>query len=95
MPTKADTLQPDAIPYFAWDRNLTTRQIRQKLHTAAQPERDCLCAWLLREAATEDVWVFVRPAEVAECLPRIGPMLGRKRAFWTYVIGKWRELGKL
>ncbi|MCP4214341.1 MAG: hypothetical protein GY765_06775 [bacterium] len=83
------------IPYFCWDRNMTEQELETRLATLEGAEKDRLMAWLMREAAFRDVWRFVTPKEVAERLPGIQHMLGRWRGFWNYIIGAWRELGKI
>lgn len=83
------------IPYFCWDRNLTEAELKDQLKQLEGAERDRLVAWLLREAAFKEVWRFLTPKEVAECLPRIQPYLGRWRDFWNYITGAWHELGKI
>lgn len=83
------------IPYFAWDRCLTVADIRQQLAHATGPARLRLASWILREAKTEDVWQFMTPQEVAASLSKLLPFLGKRRAFWQYLIGAWRELGRI
>lgn len=48
---------------------------------------------MLREARDSDVWQFVTPAQVAAALPDLARHLGRRRAFWDYLIGRWRAHG--
>jgi hypothetical protein len=83
------------IPYFAWDRRLTASEIRQQLASTGGRERARLAAWIMREARFPDVWHFLSPAEVAANLDAWSPYLGRSRQFWIYIIGLWRELGKV
>jgi hypothetical protein len=84
-----------AVPYFSWDRNLTEKDIKDQLKTLKEPERDNLVAWILREAAFRDVWRFLTPKEVVNCLPRIQHSLGRWKDFWNYITKAWHELGKI
>jgi hypothetical protein len=83
------------IPYFCWDRPWTVREIRERLQAAEGMERDKLAAWIMREAAFRDVWQFLSPAEVRELFPRVMLQLGRWKEFWQYILGTWRELGKI
>ena len=85
----------NAIPYFAWDRTITAGEIRLCLKNGVPKEKQSLIAWLLREAAFNDVWQFVSPKTVAESLPSLTNQLGRKKHFWTYIIRTWHELGKI
>jgi len=84
-----------AVPYFAWDRTWTAGEIRRRLRETTGAERDRIVAWILREAAFQDVWSFLDPREVGELLPRLEHRLGRKKAFWQHIIRSWHELGKL
>ena len=90
-----DLTQEDRRPYFLWDEDLSVREFRQRLVSAPPSERRRLLAKLLREARDPDVWVFTTPQAVADRLEELGPMLGRRRAFWTYLIGAWRDDGRL
>lgn len=83
------------IPYFCWDRELTEQEIKDQLKRKEGPERDHLIAWILREASFKDVWRFLTPIEVANCLPRIQYSLGRWKDFWNYITKTWHELGKI
>ena len=83
------------IPYFCWDRELTEQEIKDQLKRKEGPERDNLIAWILREASFKDVWLFLTPKEVANCLPRIQYSLGRWKDFWNYITKTWHELGKI
>ncbi|MBC7976791.1 MAG: hypothetical protein H7138_17590 [Myxococcales bacterium] len=59
------------------------------------PRRDQLLAKMLREARDLDVWQFIRPAEVARVLERLQRRIGRRHAFWTFLIEGWRAHGLL
>ena len=48
---------------------------------------------MLREARDCDVWLFVTPRDVASELPALARHLGRRRAFWDYLIRRWRGHG--
>jgi hypothetical protein len=52
-------------------------------------------AWIMREAAFDDVWQFLKPREVSDHWNALEPLLGRKKDFWRYIIDVWYELGKL
>jgi hypothetical protein len=85
----------DARPYFLWDEDLSVAELRRKLSGGSGPERRRLLAKLLREARDTDVWRFVTPAEVAFELDALEIHLGRRRAFWRYLIDAWRSDGLL
>jgi hypothetical protein len=80
----------DLRPYFLWDEETTTAELRAHLNNSASPERLRLLAKMLREARDTDVWHFVSPGEVAEALPTIARYLGRRRKFWEFLISGWR-----
>lgn len=80
---------------FAWDRGWTESDLRRRLAEAPPRERLRLMAWILREARVPEVWRFLTPRDVDANLPALLPFLGRRRGFWTYLFGKWHELGKL
>jgi hypothetical protein len=88
-------MKDDRVPYFSWDRNLTEKEIETRLKLSSGVEKDRLIAWILREAAFRDVWKYLTPQEVYECLPRIQHLLGRWKDFWNYITGAWHELGKI
>jgi hypothetical protein len=46
---------------------------------------------MLREARDLDVWQFVRPVEVARVLDRLQRRIGRRYAFWRFLIDGWRS----
>ena len=82
-----------AIPYFLWDEPMTVAEFRQRLATASLPEQNRLLGKLLREARDTDVWKFTSPAEVWRQWPLIERHLGRRRAFWEFLLGSWHKDG--
>ena len=90
-----DFNDPGAYPYFLWDDPITVAELRHRLATASEPERLRLLGKILREAKDTDVWSFTTPEDVAREFDQLRPHLGRRRAFWEYLLGVWRELGLL
>jgi hypothetical protein len=90
-----DLADPEAIPYFLWDEPMTVRELRQRLASASEAERLRLLGKILREARDTEVWQFTTPEEVSRLWPRLARHLGRRRAFWEFLFGEWRELGLL
>jgi hypothetical protein len=84
----------DRRPYFLWDEDISIDELRAAL-AAGGHERDRLLGKMLREARDIDVWHFVTPADVAHALPHLGRRLGRRRAFWEFLIQGWRDDGLL
>ena len=83
------------VPYFCWDRNLTVDQIRSQLRSAVGSDWVRLASWILREAAPADVWAFLTPADVNKRWNELAPFLYRRKEFWEYLLGAWRELGRV
>lgn len=84
---------PNAIPYFLWDQPMTVAELRERLETASEPERVRMLGKILREAKDTDVWRFTSPQEVVSLWDRLDPHLGRRRSFWSFLLGCWREEG--
>jgi hypothetical protein len=87
-----DLSHDDAIPYFLWDHPMTVAELRRRLDGPPE-ERYRYLGKILREAREPDVWRFTTPAEVVRHWNLLEPQLGRRREFWRFLIGKWRELG--
>ena len=87
-----DLDDPSAVPYFLWDAPMTVAELRSRLENASRPERVRLLGKILREARDTDVWRFTTPAEVTGLWPELQRYLGRRRAFWQFLLGRWREL---
>ncbi len=79
----------DERPYFLWDERRTTRELREALARATREEKAQLLGKVLREARDPDVWAFTTPSEVIELFPLIERYLGRRRAFWQYLVKAW------
>lgn len=89
----ADMSEEDCRPYFLWDEPVTIRQLREILKSGSEEERLTYMAKILREARYEDVWAFLTLDDVLQNFDRLAPKLGRRRAFWEFLMRKWRELG--
>jgi hypothetical protein len=87
-----DLDDPAAVPYFLWDEPMTVTELRSRLERAERPEKMRLLGRILREARDPDVWRFTTPAEVAATWSELQPYLGRRRAFWQFLLERWREL---
>jgi len=94
-PLSSDLDDPAAVPYFLWDEPMTTAELRGRLATASEIERDRLLGKILREARDTDVWRFVTPVELSTRWPGLVRHLGRRKAFWEFLLGRWREAGLL
>ncbi len=94
-PITTDLDRSDCRPYFLWDEDLSIEELRARLQGPDRPERLRLLTKLLREARDTDAWLFVSPQQVAAVLPEIRQRLGRRRAFWEFLIEGWRRDGLL
>lgn len=86
---------PEAVPYFLWDEPMTVSALRERLRTASPPEAARLLGKILREARDTDVWLFTTPDEVAARWDALSSHLGRRRAFWEFLLAAWRKEGLL
>jgi hypothetical protein len=99
QPLSTDLDDPEARPYFLWDRvsaedpGITVRQLRQHLAAVDPEERALWIARVMREARYQDVWRFVALADVLALWSRIEKHLGRTRAFWQWLLQGWRDDG--
>ena len=92
-PLTTNLTRGDRRPYFLWDEDVTIDELRAALSGADRGERLRLLGKMLREARDIDVWQFISPQEVAREMPALGRRLGRRRAFWEWLIQGWREDG--
>lgn len=90
-----DMTRGDRRPYFLWDEDVSIAELHSVLQNGSDYERLRLFGKMLREARDIDVWHFVKPVDVARALPRLGRRLGRRRAFWEFLIEGWRKDGLL
>jgi hypothetical protein len=88
-----DLDDPEGIPYFLWDEPMALSELRARLDTADRAERLRLLGRILREARDTDVWRFTTPAEVIASWPELQRYLGRRRAFWQFLLDRWQDLG--
>ena len=72
---------------------MTVAELRTKLASASEDERMRLLGKVLREARDTDVWQFTAPQDVVEFWDKIERHLGRRHAFWTFLVSRWREMG--
>lgn len=94
-PITTDLSRGALRPYFLWDEELSIDELKARLRGADPRERLRLIGKLLREARDIDVWEFLTPEEVAEALPQVRHRLGRRLAFWEFLVEGWRTDGLL
>lgn len=88
-----DLSDPNSIPYFMWDEPITLAELHQRLASVGHVERMRLIGRIMREARDPDVWLFTTVEEVERNWEELQRHLGRRRAFWQWLLGQWRELG--
>jgi hypothetical protein len=86
---------PKAIPYFLWDEPMSVELLKVRLRDASRPERIRLMGKILREARDTDVWKFTSPDEIQQLWPELYIHLGRRRAFWEFLLKRWQIEGFL
>jgi hypothetical protein len=82
-----------SVPYFLWDEPLTVGELKHRLATSSEPERNRLIGKILREARDSDVWKFTTPNEVWENWSELSKHLGRRKAFWEFLFDHWKKVG--
>ena len=82
-----------AVPYFLWDEPLSLDELRRRLAGDDEEERARLVAKVMREARLDEVLELVPVAEIVAQYPRLRRNLGRRLAFWDFLIAEWRSLG--
>lgn len=92
-PLSADFTEVDKRPYFLWDEDISIREFKQRLGGDDATERLRMLAKLMREARDTDVWTFITPQEAADAMPLLARKLGRRQAFWEFLIDGWRRHG--
>ncbi len=48
-------------------------------------------AKVLREARDDEVWHFLSLRDVLDHWDRLAPRLGRRRAFWEFLLDAWKR----
>jgi hypothetical protein len=82
-----------AVPYFLWDEPLTVDELRRRLAGGDEEERVRLAAKVMREARFDEAVKLVPVADIVAHYPRLRRNLGRRLAFWDFLMGEWRSLG--
>lgn len=89
-----DLSHEESIPYFLWDEPMTLRDLRERL-VRSDEDRIRLLGKILREAREQDIWLFTTAEEVNRRWNELERHLGRRRDFWRFLLGRWREQGLL
>jgi hypothetical protein len=92
-PLGTDLHDPRTRPWFLWDEELSVGELRAILADECHPRWAELAAKVMREARDDQVWLFLPVALVVSRYAEVAPRLGRRRAFWDYLLGAWRRHG--
>lgn len=76
-------------PYFLWDCDLDLEQFRERLREPDLDVRAYFLAKLMRQAKPDDVFQFVRLADIRGLWPGLAGYLGHSRPFWTWILETW------
>jgi hypothetical protein len=79
--------------YFLWDEELTVDQFRTLLDDSDAAVRAYFLGKLMRQAKPDDVFSFVTLDRIEREFPLVERYLGRTRAFWTWLLERWRRPG--
>ena len=94
-PLSTNLRDPAARPYFLWDESTTVAELRSSIERAEPEEWARLVGKMMREARDVDVWHFVTPRAVWDHRAQLDRYLGRRRAFWHYLLDGWHRDGLL
>lgn len=82
-------------PWFIWDADISDEELRARLR---HPDPRIRAQWqgcVLREGRVDEVWGYVSLDEVLRDWEHIRAHLGRRRAFWEWLLDAWRRDGLL
>ena len=89
-----DMRDPQARPYFLWSEDMTVGELRAVLRGERGPFLQAVyMGRILREARMRDVWEFLTPQQIVEHWPQVTKHLGRRKRYWEFLLGVWREHG--
>ena len=83
-PERRDTAAGHA--YFLWDTDVSWAGFVARLRSADRAEADYWLARALRDARPDDVLLVATLEDIAAAWPRVHHRLGRKRAFWAWLL---------
>lgn len=78
-----------------WDVPTTESELRERLRDPDPRIRAQWSGHILREASYREVWTYLSLAEILRDWEYIQRHLGRRRAFWEWLLKGWREDGLL
>ena len=93
MRLATDLSHANLVPYFLWDESLTVEELRSRLVGSHELERLRLTAKVMREARFDETVSLIPIDRIVADYARLRPSLGRRRAFWDFLLDEWRSLG--
>jgi len=88
--THTDVIGSLQIEFADWQERPPAAEILEAIRA-----RTSDLAGITVEAREPDVWMFTTPEEVSARWSRLERYLGRRREFWRFLLGAWRDLGLL
>jgi Asp-tRNA(Asn)/Glu-tRNA(Gln) amidotransferase B subunit len=83
----------DRAPFIGWDLPGGDEQAARYLMDPDPDVRAWMRGRLLREVKPEEAIARLGAQTIAEELEQVSRYLGRKRAFWFWLVGEWRARG--
>lgn len=80
-------------PYFLWDCDMTMSELIEGLKNPDVEIRAYLAAKIMRQAKPDDVFTFLTLKQIAELWPNLVRYLGKKLAFWDWLLSMWEKQG--
>ena len=77
-------------PYFLWDCDVTLARLHTLLRDDDRGVRAYWLAKAMRQAKPDDVLQLVSPGDILRDWDAVEPLLGSERAFWTWLVARWR-----
>jgi hypothetical protein len=84
-----------ATAWFTWDSPVDAGTLRERLR---HPDRAVRAQWqglVMREARFTEVFEWLSLDEIVRDMPCIERHLGRRKAFWQWLLDGWRRDGLL
>jgi hypothetical protein len=82
-------------PWFMWDVAITEDVLRERLRDPDPRIRGQWSGCIMREATYPEVWQYLSVEAIMRDWEHIQRHLGRRRAFWQWLIDGWRQDGLL
>jgi len=74
---------------------MTLSEFKEQLKSTDVQVRAYLAGKLMRQAKPDDVFTFLSLKEIAELWPNLKRYLGKKLAFWDWLLSMWEKQGRV